>query len=147
MNHAAQRSHGRLSRRRRGAILAMALAVLLVVSLMSAALVKHVVFVQRQSTWSGWQQQSKWLAISAAERARAQLRADANYAGESWRIAESELPGNSRSGIAIIRVDSLADKIHVEARYPEQSAGRSASDSALTVLEVPLTLSASGVSQ
>ena len=147
MNHVAQRSRGRSSSRRTGAILAMALAVLLVVSLLSATLVKHVVLVQRQSTWSAWQQQSKWLAISAAERARAQLRADANYTGESWRIAESELPGNSRSGIAIVRVDSLADKIHVEARYPEQSAERSASDSVLTILEIPLTLSASGVSQ
>ena len=100
--------------RRRGAALVLAMVVLLVVSLVSAALVQSQLSAHRQSRRYADELQAHWLAEAGLARAAARLRADATYAGETW-------PAPVTDGLAAsvtIVVDSNQKKITVQAVYP-----------------------------
>jgi len=105
---------------RRGGALVMALAALLVVTLVAGALVKSLIAAHRQSRRYAAQSQAQWLAEAGLARARAQLAARPDYAGETWQApmgsAETEF------GLVTIRVEPEgAGKprlLVVEAVYP-----------------------------
>lgn len=107
--------------RRSGAVLVAVLVALLVVMLISAAIVRGLVVQHRLARTEQQRLQAFWFAESALQRARTQLEASPDYAGETWQV---ELP-NSRSttGQAVIRVEPIENEpsqrtIILDARFP-----------------------------
>jgi hypothetical protein len=111
------------SGKRRGIGLVVAITTLLVVMLMSAAIMRSLVMGMRQSRQSAVELQAEWLAEAAAARAEAQLRADRQYSGETWRAEVT--PGREDAvGIAEIHVEPLQDnpnkrRVAIDVRYPD----------------------------
>lgn len=87
------------ARPRSGVALIMMMICLLLVTTMSAALVRMALLQREQLERSSWATQADWLALSARERAVAQRAADSAYAGETW------LPADSPEGAPIGRVE------------------------------------------
>jgi type II secretory pathway component PulK len=85
--------------------------------------------------------QAEYLADSGLGRAAAQLAADINYVGETWRIAPDSLAG--RGATVEIRVTSAdqrrARKVRVVANYPAEGLAR-----AQRSREITITLKKSG---
>ena len=72
---------------RHGATLIVAMICLLLVSMLSAVLVRTALAQREQLERDAWQLQAEWLAQSGLERALAKLDMDAAYTGETWRPA------------------------------------------------------------
>src|SRR5262245_49873902 len=68
---------------RRGAALVVAMICTLLVSLISAALVRTTLLQLEQLQHDEWQLQAEWLAESALDLATSRL-GDVNYHGETW---------------------------------------------------------------
>lgn len=124
MSHTPQN----IGRQRRGAILVVAIVVMLVLSLLGAEIVRTLVLTQRHADRLQSQSQAFWLAESALDRARAQLAASGDYAGETWQpeVASKEngdAPAASKVTIAI--EGEGADRVvRVEAIYPDDPLNR-----------------------
>jgi type II secretory pathway pseudopilin PulG len=108
---------------RRGAILAVALATLLVVTLLAGVVVRGYLQSYRQLRQDQEKAQAEWLADSALARALAQRKLDANYAGETWQVELPRATGEPAPVVAIIRIQpatdqAQADEIQIEARFP-----------------------------
>ena len=113
---------------RRGVILAIVLASLVVVMLLALALTEAVILHHRQSRLAEEQQQCFWLAESAVQRAVHALAKSPDYTGEMWSIPAETL-GNGRAGRVVIHVEKAADprpsrRVRVEAYYPDQPVHR-----------------------
>lgn len=118
----------RHSTRRSGAILAMALVCLVVVSIFSVSTIRRVVEQRRLTTHQRYRLQGLWLAESAKQRAVAQLNLDRDYEGETWCV-EADTFANDKSGIAVIQVveiakDSSQRRIVIESQYPKSEVYR-----------------------
>ena len=143
------RSHGRnrarASQHRRGAAMAAALVVLLVVSLSSFALLQNLSRAQRQRSKNHWQTQSQCLAEAGIERARARLLRDEAYRGERWTMAADARASRSEDGEVEIQVElsdeSATAKVIVKAKFP---AARP--EAALSTLQTTIKLSGKGKS-
>jgi type II secretory pathway component PulK len=101
---------------RTGAVLAIALTMVLVIGLLLGSLLQRVVREQRQMRVRHYQWQAQWLARSAMERAQAQLARDPEYTGETWQpdVAEED-------GEVVIEVDKDGAEgrvISVTAHFP-----------------------------
>ena len=75
-----------------------------------------------------WRLQAAWLAESGLERAARQLQLDAEYAGETWTIAEEALAGGE-AGVVEIEVEEIAGRpdrrlVRVRADYPDHPRHR-----------------------
>lgn len=143
------RSHGRNRARvlhsRRGAAMAAALVVLLVVSLSSFALLQNLSRTQRQASRNRWQTQSLCLAEAGVERAQARLLRDQAYRGERWMIAADARASRSEDGEVEIQVErsdeSSTATITVKAKFPA-----SRPEAALSTLQSTIKLSGKGKS-
>jgi hypothetical protein len=112
--------------RRRGLVLAAALACLFLTVLLGAGLTAAAVNRHRQLVRQEQDLQAAWLAESAAARAAARLKADADYAGETWTVPADEL-GGRRPGRAIVVVnegDGDERRVAIEAFYPDDPLER-----------------------
>ena len=111
-----------MKRPRAGVVLIAVLVALLVVMLISAAIVRGLVVQHRLAIAEPLRVQAFWLAESAVQRARTQLEASPDYAGETWQV---ELPhGGAEIGQAVIRVEAIENEpskrtIIIEARFPD----------------------------
>lgn len=149
MNHLPNTKHRTPNTRRsRGVILVAALVCLLVVALVGGLMVRAFLVQHRQNSRREQQLQAQWLAESAALRAADRLAADANYAGETWRIA-AEAFGDRWPGRAEIRVSPDANaasrrQITIEAFYPDNPARPD--QQILHQLEISIDLSTTGAS-
>jgi Tfp pilus assembly protein PilX len=108
---------------RRGAILAVALATLLVVTLLAGAVFRGYVHSHRQLRREQDQLQAQWLADSALARAVARRTADASYAGETWQVELPQGSGQTGDVSATIQIVPAADqptevRVEVEAQFP-----------------------------
>src|SRR5687767_12948360 len=94
---------------RRGAILAVALVTLLVVTLLAGAILRSYLQAYRQLAREQQQLQARWLADCAVGRAVARLRHDSAYTGETW---QADVSGGSEPvlGVATIRVTPMPDQ-------------------------------------
>lgn len=113
--------------RRRGAALVAALICVLLVSLMSAVLVKTALVQRDQLERDAWQTQADWLAQSALERSQTRLEADAAYAGESWAPVTSDGRPIGRVHIEIVPAadgDSSARMLRATADVPDDPVNR-----------------------
>jgi Tfp pilus assembly protein PilX len=112
----------------RGMILIVVLACLAVFGVLLITGVKLALSAQRVARSGEWSVQARCLADSALNRAAAKLSADADYAGETWRLSAEELGGED-AGIVKIEVKTLPDQanrrlVHIEADYPDDPQDR-----------------------
>jgi len=97
--------------------------------MMFAATMGKVLLLQhRQAELMTNQQQSLWLAESAVQRAVHNLRASAEYTGETWNVPADVL-GRGQAGAVTIQVSKLSEsqpgwQIHVKASYPTETTKR-----------------------
>lgn len=109
----------------------LALAVLLVVGLMTGLSARSLQQSHRQTRDEEQRLQAELLADSALTRAQLLLEGDPDWRGETWKVSlaapsgeEAESQADPRTtGIATIRVERVAAegdqfRIHVEAIYP-----------------------------
>jgi hypothetical protein len=117
----------RVRRRRRGVVLAAALACVFVTVLLSAALASSALHRHRQLKLQERQLQAEWLAQSALGLAAARLKADADYAGETWTAAAADLESRL-TGRAVISVAKLENggghRVTIEVIYPDDPVDR-----------------------
>lgn len=117
-----------LATHRRGAVLVAVLVTLMVASVLLAALLR----TGRQEAEMLRNQQQRLqateLAEAALERAAAQLRSDAHYKQENWRVSAKDLGGFFD---AVIRIDietpdaePLRRRVRVEVNYPPSGEQR-----------------------
>lgn len=107
---------------RRGAIALIAMITLVLVSMIGASLLKSALAQRRQMDRERCRVQAEWLAEAGLERAAAMLRGNADYSGETWKIAAESL-GGAEPGEVQIAVTPDAQqpsqrKISVIADYP-----------------------------
>lgn len=112
---------------RRGAVLAMALVTLLVLSLISGLVLQRFLAAHRQARRDADQLQAEWLAEAAVGRAIRLRQANADYGGETWQVEVQSSP--AQSGVAEIKVEPSAsqpDKLQItaETRYPAEGQRR-----------------------
>ena len=110
-------------RGRRGAAMVIALVCLSVVMLLSATIVRNLVFHQRQTRADQQRLQALWLAESAVDRAYAALRSDPEFTSSVWHV---ELAGahGTQTGVAEITVEldeglPRQRRVRVVARWPD----------------------------
>ncbi len=110
-------------RRRRGAVLVMALACLVMAAAISVVVVRQIAMERRAAQMNQRSLQALWLAEAGVERAAARLAADAKYAGETWIIPARELAAGE-SAVATIHVETIPGRperrsVRVEADYAD----------------------------
>lgn len=135
------------SRKRRAAIMIVALAALLAVTLCGAQLLRSLTLAHRQRQQDQWATQALWLADSGLARAFIRLETDAEYSGETWRPATGKEAGSDSeaAGRVVIAVHKDPDnpasrRVRVEAAYPDDPAHR-----VLQVREQVISLTQPGV--
>ena len=135
---------------RRGAVLGAALVGLLVVMLISAALVRGLIFRHRQLRVDLQRQQAFWFAESAVQRALARSRASADYNGENWTVT-MDFDGQPWTGRAEIHVQPAATdanqrQITVDARWSDPSGDPDGAHSVLEQRQLTIELPPAGAS-
>jgi hypothetical protein len=107
---------------RGGAAMVFVLILLLVISMISASVVRAAVAQHRQRLRDELRAQTVRLAQAGWQRAVRKLRSDADYAGETWRIESDAFRTDSR---AEVRIEIAADengsarrRLKVVADYP-----------------------------
>lgn len=128
---------------RRGAVLIFAMIAVLLASVIGAALLKTALTQRRQARRAQNHSQSDWLAESGVERAAGQLSRDADYKGETWNVAASEL-GGSQAGRVVIQVVAVPSntnrrRINVTADFPVGTKQRSRSRKTIEINLTQLT--------
>lgn len=109
-------------RPRRAAVLIILIAVFAVVMALAAVWAKRMVIEHRRQRGLERQAQAEWLAEAGLRRAAARLALSAEYQGETWAIAASEL--NQRADAEVlINVEPIAGsptkyRLVARARYP-----------------------------
>jgi type II secretory pathway component PulK len=130
-----------LSKPRRAAVLALVLACLFLMILLSAQLAASALQKHRRLQQRALEQQAAWVAESALARSAAQLRRDPDYAGETWTIPAADLDGRheAEAVISVSTVETSADarRIQVEAHYPNDPVRRMTAVRAATVRVPP----------
>jgi hypothetical protein len=112
------------AKQRRGAILAVALATLLVVTLLAGAVFRAYLQNHRQLRREQDQTQAQWLADSAMARALARRKLDATYTGETWQVEQLPLAtGKPGKGVATIKIEPSPEqpdnmRIDVSTQFP-----------------------------
>lgn len=111
------------SSRRRGAVMVVAVICLMLVTALLASALKSVTTGRKQVRQEQMRLQAVWLAEAGLERAAAQVAANADYAGETWKIAAADLDG-IHTGRVVITVQPGGDaaemrRVKVTATYPE----------------------------
>lgn len=113
---------------RRGAALLIVLVALVILMVMSATITRLIAARRRTLLIEERRIEADRLAESAIDRARASLLKNREYAGETWRIAASELGGRDEA-VVEIKVDHVSDRpnnrdVNVRADYPIDPARR-----------------------
>lgn len=122
---------------RRGGGLVVALVTLLVVTSLMGSLIRSLLVELRQCRHEAVDLQAQWLAEAALDRAVANLRSNANYTGEIWKVKFSPTPANSgsSSGVVEIHIEREATqqptRVSVDARYPDDPQRRAKVERAL----------------
>ncbi len=126
---------------RRGAALIVALVLLMLIGMVSAAFVRAGVARRRQSAMAERRAQADWLAESALDRAAVRLESDDTYDGETWNIPADDLGGRGTAAVRI-EVENVADaprrrRVNVQAEYPLGSDRRARRSRSITIELAP----------
>lgn len=113
------------ARSRRGAILVITMVVLLLLSMLSAALLRLVLAERGRVRQEQFSRQVDLLVGAGRGRALARLKADPAWQGETWKIAAAELGGTHAAEVTIAVKKSeqtnpgdKAIALEVKAAYP-----------------------------
>lgn len=109
-------------RRRRGALLILAMACLGATVLMLAMSLRSALSERRALLVRGRSLQADWLAESGLQRAVARLTLDPNYAGEKW-VLEADRLGGRDAAMVTIAIETIRDRpnekrVRVDASFP-----------------------------
>jgi hypothetical protein len=115
----SQRERGK----RRGVILILVLACLAIAAVLLITGIKLALSSHHAQRTFGRSVQAQWLAESGLERAAAQLAADPDYKGETWKISAKDLGGED-AGTIKIEVKKVPEhdnlrQVKVEADFPD----------------------------
>lgn len=129
-----------MKRKRRAAVLIVALVALGVAAMAGLAMLRVIADGRKELRVESWRLQAGWLAESALDRAAAQLARQSDYRGETWKIPASEL-GTDDAAVVRIHVEPVAGQparqsIHVQADYPDDPHQR-VRESRDTVIQLP----------
>ena len=122
---------------RTGTILVIFMVSLAMLSLTAAAMLR-VTLLQRSMVQSNELRiQSEWLFQSAVARASSELRSNAEYAGEEWKMTAESL-GQTSSAVANISVDTVDGKtnerrVAITVLYPPDDAQRATVSRSVTI--------------
>lgn len=116
-----------MSTRRSGTILAIALILLTVVMLLSAAVAKRMLIFHKQEKLDENRNQALWLVESGCQRALRAVSTSKDYRGETWRVSDDLL--GAAGGVVAIRVEvppqpATERVVTVTATYPENAKQR-----------------------
>ena len=112
----------------RGAALIVTIVCMMAATVIFMSVLQLAVAERRAIRTQQWRVQAGWLAESALQRATNRLAADAEYAGETWKIPADELAGED-DAVVKIEVRPVADQpnrrvVHVRADYPDDPQQR-----------------------
>jgi len=113
---------------RRGMAVVFALVCLAMAAVLAGVATRAAVLGWQSARDEGRRAQAAWLADSAIARAGAQLAADPDYRGETWRIPAKLLDGR-RDAVVLIEVTASNDKprerlVRIRADYPDDPIDR-----------------------
>lgn len=103
------------SRRRQGIVLFTVLAVLAIAMIVIASMLGGLVREHRQSRLRHEQRQCRRLAEAGVDRAKELLASNADYTGESWKIAADDSGYDHDADVSIVVMN---DRITATASYP-----------------------------
>ncbi|MGZ0165106.1 MAG: hypothetical protein ACKVII_14380 [Planctomycetales bacterium] len=125
------------NRNRRGTILVIFMISLAMLSLTAAAMLR-VTLLQRSMVRSNELRiQSEWLFQSAVARASSELKSNADYTGEEWKITAQSL-GQTSDALAKISVAPVDGKtnerrVAITVLYPPDDAQRATVSRSVTI--------------
>jgi flagellar basal body-associated protein FliL len=127
----------RRARGRRGSMLIIFMVSLAMLSLTAAALVRVTLLHRSMVRSNEVRIQSEWLFHSAVARAASQLKTNAGYDGEEWKI-EAESLGQSSSAVAKISVETIDGKtnerrVAISVIYPPDNVQRATVSRTVTI--------------
>jgi hypothetical protein len=115
----------RTSPKRRGAAMVYVMVLLLVISMIGAALVRTAILQHRQRLRDEIRAQTVRLAEAGWERAARSAALDENYAGETWRLDETALGKDRRAEVRLDVLPAEGDaprrRLRIVADYPAGS--------------------------
>lgn len=109
---------------RRGAALVVALICVLVVTMVSAVLVRTALVQREQLERDAWLLQADWLAASAHERSLALLASQADYAGETWLPTTADGRALGRVVVEIAESGDPGRELRVTVDVPDHPVER-----------------------
>lgn len=113
--------------RRPGALVVTVLICLGIAAMLAGSLIYAAVALRQAVQVDQWRWQADWLVQSALERAAAQLAADADYRGETWRLDAQWLESRYAARVEIA-VESVPDdgrrRLRVAVYYPDDATHR-----------------------
>lgn len=123
------RSSKNISGRKKGFIIILVLVSLIVASMFAGVMIRQSMMTEKQSERELNHIQANWLVESGIERAFNQMRSNQDYAGETWKITESELNTDEPAEV-LISIDENQEEeksrqLVVKATYPVNSVFRS----------------------
>ena len=129
--------------KRRGLALIPSMVCLLLVSLLSAALLKNAHMQRMLARGEQRRMQAEWLAEAGLARAAAKLAGDRKYQGETWELTGAEMGGEESAVVRIslkrIEKDARRGLLSVQADFPKDDVGRARISKELTVKLMPDT--------
>jgi Tfp pilus assembly protein PilX len=126
----------RLFRRRRAAMMVMAMVTLAVVSAIGAQVAISLVAAHRQARRYHDELQAAWLAESGLERARARIAEDEAYDGETWQPVVVRNADGDQAGSVEITLESADNgdrRITARAHWPAVEVHRVLVERAMVV--------------
>ena len=106
---------------RRGVIMVVALVCMAVAVVMGGLLLKTAALQRQACDAQERQDQARWLAESALERAAARLAADAHYPGETWTTDELRDGGQVQITVERPPAAQVRTLTRVTAEYPRST--------------------------
>jgi hypothetical protein len=114
--------------KRRALLIMTVLVCLAVVMTLSAAWLRTIMIEHRHTSAAALGVQAEFLALSGFERAMAQVAADSNFPGETWRLDASMLGGQDGAtvtiGVAAPPDHPNQRRITVVAEFPDEGPHR-----------------------
>lgn len=129
--------HGCRQCTRRGTVLVIFMVSLAMLSLTAAAMMRVTLLQRSMVRNNELRIQSEWLFQSAVARASTELKADAEYDGEEWKITAESL-GQTSDALAQISVEPVDGKtnerrVAITINYPPSDAQRATVSRSVTV--------------
>lgn len=122
--HSHDRPRRKIAKDRRGAIMIVALACLLISMSLLGSMIEGAVRARRSLRELRNQQQTEWLLASAFDRAAYRLASETDYRGETWQASLDGAAGDAAGEVVIEVARDAADdpwQVRIVAQFPAGS--------------------------